>query len=51
MESDKMRKYVQLATLYNLRLKIKTSGKDSFTNEEICTFVDAFANEIAQERE
>ena len=48
METEKNRKDTQLATIYELRILIKKSGKD-YTNEELCELLDTIAEAKAQE--
>ena len=48
MGTEKERKDTQLATIYELRLLIKKSGKD-YTNEELCDLLDTIAAAKAQE--
>ena len=48
MGTEKERKDTQLATIYELRLLIKESGKD-YTNEELCDLLDTIAAAKAQE--
>ena len=48
MGTEKERKDTQLATIYELRLLIKKSGKD-YTNEELCDLLDTIATAKAQE--
>ena len=42
------RKDTQIATIYELRLLIKKSGKD-YANEELCELLDTIAEAKAQE--
>ena len=42
------RKDTLIATIYELRLLIKKSGKD-YTNEELCELLDTIAEAKAQE--
>lgn len=46
--TDKERRDTQLATLYELRLQIKRSGKD-YTNAEILELLDMIAEAKGQE--
>ena len=48
MGTERERKDTQLATIYELRLLIKKSGKD-YTNEELCELLDTIAEAKAQE--
>lgn len=48
MPSEKEIKVIEKATLYDLRLLIKQSGKD-YTNEELCDLLDTIA--IAKDQE
>ena len=48
MGTEKERKDTQLATIYELRILIKKSGKD-YTNEELCELLDTIAEAKAQE--
>lgn len=46
--TDKERRDTQLATLYELRLQIKRSGKD-YTNEELLELLDTIAEAKGQD--
>ena len=48
MGTESERKDTQLATIYELRLLIKKSGKD-YTNEELCNLIDTIAEAKDQE--
>ena len=48
MSTEKERKDTQIATIYELRIMIKKSGKD-YTNEELCNLLDTIAEAKAQE--
>ena len=48
MGTEGERKDTQLATIYELRLLIKKSGKD-YTNAELCELLDTIAEAKAQE--
>lgn len=49
--TDKERKIVQLALLYELRLMIRNSGKDAYTTNELCDLLDTIAEAKAQDPE
>lgn len=48
MGTERERKDTQIATIYELRLLIKKSGKD-YTNQELCDLLDTIAEAKAQE--
>lgn len=48
MSTERDRKDTQIATIYELRLLIKKSGKD-YTNEELCDLLDTIAEAKVQE--
>lgn len=48
-DRDAMRKIIIKATLYDLRLLFKNSGKESYTVEEICNLLDTIADAKNQE--
>ena len=48
MSTEKDRKDTQIATIYELRLLIKKSGKN-YTNEELLDLLDTIAEAKAQE--
>ena len=48
MGTERERKDTQIATIYELRLLIKKSGKD-YTNDELCNLLDTIAEAKAQE--
>ena len=43
--TEKERTDTQLATLYDLRLQIKKSGKETYTTEELFELLDTVAQE------
>ena len=49
MGTEKKRKDAQQAILYELRRLLVKSGKDSYTIEELCNFIDTVAEAKAQE--
>lgn len=47
--TDKERKDTKMATLYELRLLIKSGDKDTYTREELMDFLDTVATAKDQE--
>ena len=43
MTSEKEIQIIEKATLYDLRRLIKNSGKETYTNEELCNLIDTIA--------
>lgn len=49
MGTEKERKDTQKAVLYDLRRLLKSSGKESYTVEELCDLLDTIADAKDQE--
>ena len=49
METEKERKDIQQAMLYELRRLLKNSEKKTYTVEELCDLLDTIADAKAQE--
>lgn len=47
--TDKERKDIQKATLYDLRRLLKNSGKETYTVQELCDLLDTIADAKDQE--
>ena len=49
MPSEKEIKIIQQATIYELRRLLQNSGKDAYTLDELCKFLDTIADAKDQE--
>lgn len=49
MATEKEIKHIEKGTIYDLRLLIKNSDKETYTKEEMLDFLDTFAEAKAQE--
>ena len=49
MPTEKERKDIQKATIYDLRRLISNGDKENFTKEEICRWLDTIADAKDQE--
>ncbi|WP_322200028.1 hypothetical protein [Acutalibacter intestini] len=49
MPTENETKIIQKATIYDIRRLLKKSGKDSFTVEELCDWLDTIADAKDQE--
>ncbi len=49
MPTEKDYKTIEKATLYDLRILLKNSGRESYTVEELCDLLDTIAQAKDQE--